>query len=455
VGDLKAAEHIFRAYDIRGIYGRDLDDSVAYSVGRAFGTLIGGKGPVLVTRDVRRSGEALSRSVINGLQDSGIDVLDGGVATTPACYFGLKHFSAYGAVAVTASHNPPEWNGFKMVLADGSTVSQGAGMERLKEIINASSFNSSDRRGGVKQVNLIDAYTEFMRQRFSRLEGLRVAVDYSDGAAVYVVPRLFAELGIEVVGINDNPDGLFRGHVPEPNEETLVPLQRLVVETGCSFGVGFDGDADRAVFIDDTGRFLAGDTTVALLVKHWPVKGKVVYDVNSSTALKEVAEASGFQTIEWRVGRAFILQKVREEKAILGGEKSNHLYFGELDGVDDAIYAALTIARIVANSRKRLSELVDEIPSYPTTPILTYDCPDQIKFQAVDRIADELARLGFRISRLDGVKAYADFGWVLVRASNTMPQIKMSVEAKTEEKLRELKMLGERLIKDAVSSLQR
>ncbi|MDJ0270479.1 MAG: phosphomannomutase/phosphoglucomutase [Aigarchaeota archaeon] len=448
---MSIADHIFRAYDIRGVYGEDLNDDIAYRVGRALGTFIGGRGSILVTRDVRRSGEALCRALIDGLRESGIDVIFGGITTTPAAYFGLKRYNADAAVAVTASHNPPEWNGFKMVLKDGTTISQGAGMEKLREIIKNASFIRSDKRGSLREVKLVDDYIEFMRSRFRRMDGLKVAVDYSDGSAVYIVPRLFAELGMRVIGINDNPDGFFRGHVPEPNEETLKPLQRIVVENGCDLGVGFDGDADRAAFIDDKGRLLTGDMALAVLVKFWPTKGKIIYDVNSTTALREVAEANGFTPIEWKVGRAFILQKVREEGAVLGGEKSNHLYFGDIEGTDDAIYAALTMSRVVYDAGRRLSEIVDEIPHYPTTPILTYDCPDSIKFKAVDRIAEALQQRGFRISRLDGVKAYADDGWLLIRASNTMPQLKMSVEAKTTERLKELKRLGENLIREITS----
>ena len=180
----------------------------------------------------------------------------------------------------------------------------------------------------------------------------------------------------------------------------------------------------------------------------------MVYDVNSSTVLKEVAEQLGFQPVEWKVGRAFILRKVREEEAVIGGEKSNHLYFGDLNGLDDAIYAALVMARIVSSSGRRLSEIVDEIPRYPTTPILTYEFPDELKFGAIDYIAKKLEGMGFRISRLDGVKAYADDGWVLIRASNTMPQVKMSVEARTWERLEELRSLGERLIEEARAGMK-
>jgi len=452
--DMRIPEHIFRAYDIRGVYGKDLNEEIAYQVGLAFGTYLGNYGKILVSRDVRLSGPALAKALIDGLAEAGVDILNGGIATTPACYFGVQHYHVDAGVAITASHNPPEWNGFKMFLQGGETISAGAGMEEIKDLVINRRYKRSDKRGSVKEVKLVDDYVKFLRERFRDVHGLRVAVDFSDGASVYVVPKLFSELGIEVVGINDNPDGHFRGHLPEPNAETLKPLQKLVVERNCDFGVGFDGDADRAVFIDDRGRLLEGDITLAIFVKNWPVKGKVIYDVNSSTALREIAEKHGFQPIEWKVGRAFILRKLKEEGAVIGGEKSNHLYFGELNGVDDAIYASLVMARIILKSGKKLSEIVNEIPHYPTTPILTYDFPDEIKFKAIDVIAEKLGKMGFRISRLDGVKAYANDGWVLIRASNTMPQVKMSVEAKTQERLEELKLLGEKLINETRKEME-
>jgi len=455
VGSLKPPEHIFRAYDVRGIYGKDLDDEAAYLLGRGFGTLLEGRGPVLACRDVRISGEPLIRSFTKGLLESGIDVLDAGVSTTPACYFGVRHFSAAGGVMATASHNPAEWNGFKMVLEDGSTVGEGYGMEKLRRIVAESRFRSSPTQGVLRHVDLASPYLSYLSTRFGRLDGLRVAVDYSDGAAALLVPGLFRDMGIDVVGINDNPDGMFRGHPPEPNEETLRPLQDLVVQSNSSFGVGFDGDADRAVIIDETGRLLTGDIILALLLRHWPTKGKVVYDVSSSSAVREVAMEQGFHPIEWKVGRAFLLQKVREEGAVLGGEKSNHLYFGELGGADDAVFAALTVAEIVHKAGVGLSRLVERIPRYPATPIINYNCPDEAKFKAVEAIAEKLSTREFRIMRLDGVKAYKGSGWILIRASNTMPQLKMTVEAGNETELERLRALGDLLIKETVSSLEK
>ncbi len=449
---MKPSPHIFRAYDVRGIYGQDLDEEIAYRIGMAFGRFVGGT--VIVCRDVRLSGRGLSKALIDGLTESGVDVLDAGICTTPACYFGARHFKTSGGVMVTASHNPRDWNGFKMFLGNGETVSEGAGMEKIREMVLEEKYGPVSRdKGTVMKVDLLQPYITHLTKTFNRLDGLKIAVDFSDGAASLVFPKVLEKLGIAFKALNDNPDGYFRGHDPEPTEKNIQPLKKLVVDEGFNMGVAFDGDADRAVFVDDKGRALDGDVAMAVLLKTIKTKGIVVYDVNSSTALKEVAERMGFKPFEWKVGRAFLHRKVRELGAVLGGEKSNHIYFGELNGDDDALYATLKMAELIHSTGRPLSSHVDEIPTYPTTPILVYECPDEHKFSVVEKIGQRLVRMGYKISNLDGVKAYGPDGWILIRASNTMPQIKMSVEAKTYEKLNELKRLGEVLIADELASL--
>jgi len=449
MGTVKIPEKIFRAYDIRGVYGVDITEETAYLIGLGFGNMLGG-GKVLLLRDVRLSGKSLASAASDGLADAGLDVLQGGVCTTPAGYYGVKHFGAAGCMIVTASHNPPNWNGFKLVRGDGETVAQNAGMEELKQLILSNRLEKVGAGGSISTVDLRGSYASFLKSRFKGLDGLSVGVDFSDGAATLVFPEIAAHLGIKLKQINDNPDGYFRGHPPEPSPENLGPLTELVKSSGCSFGAAFDGDADRAVFVDDLGRIVEGDYSLAVLVSRWPERGKIVYDVNSSRAVRDVATARGFTPIEWKVGRAFMLRKIRDEKAVLGGEKSNHIYFGELDGVDDAIYAVLKMAEIVKGHGGRLSPLVDAIPKYPTLPITVYDCDDELKFRVVEEIAKTLEGAGFQISLLDGVKAYGNSGWILIRASNTMPQLKMAAEATTYEELEKLRELGDRLVRETI-----
>ena len=441
---------IFRAYDIRGVYGVDLSEDLAKAIGLAYGTMLGNRGRVVVGRDVRLSGEALASATAEGLAEAGCDVMDVGLVTTPMSYFAVVHLNADGGIQVTASHNPPEWNGFKLIKKGGETLSAGAGMEELRDMVLQGRFRKGERRGKIEKIDILESYVEFITSKVEIERPLKIAIDYSNGAAAISFPKIAERVGLKIEALNDVPDGRFPGHPPEPKEDTLKDLQDLVVKTRADFGAGFDGDGDRVVFVDDKGRILSGDIALAIFVKHLDKKGKVIFDVSSSSALREVIVEKGCEPIEMRVGRAFILNAVRELNAVMGGEKSDHFYFPELWGFDDACYAVLKMAEILIKSGKKLSELVDEIPHYPSIPITTFTCPDELKTKVVEQIAKHYESLGVKVSRIDGVKAYFDDGWVLIRPSNTMPQIKMTAEAKTEKRLKEIVDEAKKLITENI-----
>ncbi|MCD6260175.1 MAG: phosphomannomutase/phosphoglucomutase [Thaumarchaeota archaeon] len=446
----KFKPEIFRAYDIRGVYGVDLNEDLAKAVGLAYGTMLGNRGKVVVGRDVRLSGEALASAAAEGLAEAGCDVVDIGLVSTPMSYYAVVHLDADGGIQVTASHNPPEWNGFKLIKRGGETLSAGAGMEELRDMVLQGRFRRGERRGRIEKVDILESYVEFIASKVKLERPLRIAVDYSNGATAIPFPKIAERVGLEVEALNDVPDGRFPGHLPEPREDTLKDLQEFVVKRGVDFGAGFDGDGDRVVFVDDKGRIISGDIALAIFVKHLEKRGKVIFDVSSSSALREIIVEKGCEPVEMRVGRAFLLNAVRELKAVMGGEKSDHFYFPELWGFDDACYAVLKMAEIVVKRGRRLSELVDEIPHYPSIPITTFTCPDELKARVVEQIARHYESLGVKVSRIDGVKAYFDDGWVLVRPSNTMPQIKMTAEAKTEERLKEIVDEAKRLITENI-----
>ncbi|MEN2974938.1 MAG: phosphomannomutase/phosphoglucomutase [Candidatus Caldarchaeales archaeon] len=448
----KFSPNVFRAYDIRGIYGKDLTDQLAEAVALSYATMLGNSGEVLLGRDVRLSGKRLMESISKGLREGGCNTVNVGLVPTPTNYFGVVQWKMKGGVQITASHNPPEWNGMKLVTEGGETVSEGSGMEELKKRVLEGGWIRSERKGVEVTRDLIPEYIEFLISKIEVERRLKIAVDYSNGASAVVFPKIAEQLDIEVIGLNSVPDGLFPGHLPEPSEETLRDLQRVVKEGKVDFGAGFDGDADRVVFIDDKGRIMPGDITLAVFVKYLKKRGKVLYDVNCSSVLSEVILESGCEPVETRVGRAFMLRDMRRLGAVLGGEKSNHLYFPEVWGFDDAIYALLRMAELVSKLEVKLSEIVDTVPIYPSTPIMVFDCPDEIKWKAVEKIAEKLVKEGLKVNRLDGVKAYFDDGWILIRPSNTMPQIKMSAEARTEERLREIVEYGKKLIQSAIST---
>ena len=446
----KFKSEIFRAYDIRGVYGVDLNEDLAKTIGLAYGTMLGNRGRVVVGRDVRLSGEALASAAMEGLAEAGCDVLDIGLVTTPMSYFAVVHLKADGGIQVTASHNPPEWNGFKLIKKGGETLSAGAGMEELRDMVLQGRFRRGEKKGVVEKLDILGSYVEFITSKVEIERPLKIAVDYSNGAAAIPFPKIAERVGLRIEALNDVPDGRFPAHLPEPREDTLKDLQDLVVKTKVDFGAGFDGDGDRVVFVDDKGRILSGDIALAIFVKHLDKKGKVVFDVSSSSALREIIAEKGCEPVEMRVGRAFLLNAVRELNAVMGGEKSDHFYFPELWGFDDACYAVLKMAEILIKSGRKLSELVDEVPHYPSIPITTFTCPDELKADVVERIAKHYESLGVKVSRIDGVKAYFDDGWVLIRPSNTMPQIKMTAEAKTEKRLKEIVDEAKKLITENI-----
>lgn len=445
---------IFRAYDVRGVYPRQVNGEVAYVLGLAFGRMVGG-GRILVGRDVRLSGPELVRYLSLGLEDAGHQVFDAGTVPTPALYLGVVEGGFDGGVQVTASHNPPEWNGFKFVTGTGETVSQGMGMEELREAaMSLSGARVPLREPDVKRVDVLTRYLERLRGLVRPKRRLRVAVDFSNGAGAVVGKRLLREIGVELLPLNDVPDGRFPAHLPEPTPETTEELRRVVREQGLDLGAALDGDADRAVFCDDRGRLLEGDLSLAVLVSSLDVRGKVVYDVSCSSVVEEVIRSKGCEPVLCRVGRAFMLRKVREVGAVIGAEKSNHLYFSEIHGFDDGLFAVAKMVEAVSSMDRPLSEFIDSLPKRYASTIYSVNLPsDEVKWRAMEVIARRLSAMARETLTIDGVKAYLDDGWVLIRPSNTMPQIKYTAESKTEEGLRRLLSLAERTIAESVAEI--
>lgn len=445
------AEHIFRAYDIRGVYGVDLDEKVARRVGLALGHYLGGRGRKLaVGMDVRLSSPALKKALVDGLTSAGCDVVDVGLVPSPALYYAVASMKLDGGAMVTASHNPPEWNGFKLCRKDAYIIAEGMGMEDLKALALKPDLPESGVKGRVEEdPGLLDRYIEDMVSKVKVSRRLKVVLDVANGCCSLTAPKMFEKLGCEVKVLNAELDGRFPAHLPEPTEETLAELKSKVVELGADFGVGFDGDGDRAVFVDDKGRVLLGDVVTALLVNHYLPRepgAAVVFDVSCSSIVEEAVKRLGGKPIVSRVGHAYMMDAVMRNNALLGGERSSHLYFREIWGIDDGAYAALKVAEMLSEAHEPLSALVDRLPRYPTKA-KNYDCPDDVKFKAVADIAQELKSRGVRIIEVDGVKVLLDEGWFLIRPSNTQPLIKLTVEAKDEASLAKLFEEAESLIK--------
>jgi len=434
------SDHIFRAYDIRGIFDEDLTPQVATKLGAAFGTFLGKNKEVIVARDVRLSGEALRKSLISGLV-SQCNVTDIGIVPTPLLYFAINRLEKDAGIMITASHNPPKWNGFKLFGRKGCIY--GDAMNKIKKTAKAIDPKKlGEKRGKVnRRKGIIQEYMEFVQDKIQIERGLRVAADTANGTCGLLVPSLFKRLGCEILTLNENPDGTFPAHLPEPKEETLVELKKEVIKNKADFGVGYDGDGDRAVFIDEKGNIIPGDLVLLVFAKDALQKsegGKIVYELSCSMAVEEYIKEHGGIPIVERVGHTFIMDKMIEENALLGGEKSSHFYFSECYGVDDAIFASLRMAEILSKSHEKLSEIVDSLPKYPSIYEKNFECPDDLKFAVIEKLRSKFKDYGLNFLDIDGVKLLDRNGWVLLRPSNTEPIVRVSAEARTEEKLKEL-----------------
>ncbi len=433
-------DSIFRAYDIRGVFGEDLTEEIATRIGAAFAIFLGEDKEVLVARDVRLSGEKLRKALVSGLL-SGCDATDVGIVPTPLLYFAINRLQKDAGIMITASHNPPEWNGFKAFSRKGSIY--GKDMEKVKQISKEIDLERlGKKRGKLRSYKrIIQEYMDFVVNKIEIGRKLKVVADTANGTCGLVAPTLFKRLGCKILTLNQDPDGTFPAHLPEPKEETLGELKREVVKNKADLGVGYDGDGDRAVFVDEKGNVIPGDLTLLVFAKDVLQKSKgakIVYELSCSMAVEEyVKELGGIPIVE-RVGHTFIMDRMIEENALFGGEKSSHFYFSECYGVDDAVFASLRMAEILSKSSEKLSEIVDSLPKYPSIYEKNFECPDNLKFAAIEKLRSRFKDYGLTILDMDGVKLLDKDGWVLLRPSNTEPIIRVSAEAKTEEKLKEL-----------------
>jgi len=447
---------MFRAYDIRGIYGKDLTTDFAETIGKAFGTFIGAGKKLAVGRDVRVGSEQLKTAVIKGLVSTGCQVDDLGIVTTPLLYFGIAQRHKDGGIMVTASHNPAEWNGLKLCREKGVIVGQGSGMEEIKEMITSGKFTEAPTKGKFETYKgIVDEYSKFVLDKIRIEKKLKVVLDTGNSVSGIVAPKLFRQTGCRIEVINEKLDGTFPSRSPEPTEASLKQLVGAVRRAGADFGVGYDGDGDRAVFVDDKGRVLTGDYTSIVFAQAFITKEKrkVVYDVSCSSAVEEAIKDKGGIPVVERVGRPFMMDRTLREKAIFGGERSGHFYFPDIYGLDDGTFASLKMAEILSRSDKPLSKMVDTIPKYYSSTV-NVPFSDEHKFAVIERLKTMFEEKGFRILDIDGVKAQDENGWVLLRPSNTEPLIRIFAEGKTQAKLMQLLELSQKILNEEAERLQ-
>ncbi|MFL5464144.1 MAG: phosphomannomutase/phosphoglucomutase [Gemmatimonadaceae bacterium] len=434
---------IFREYDIRGVAGKDLTEDVATAVAGAYAAFLaekGVKGALAVGRDNRPSGEALHRALVSGLLAAGIDIIDIGIVPTPLAYWSQHNLDVVGGIQITGSHNPPEYNGFKLGLGTNSIY--GADIQHIYELATAAKFPRG--KGTKRSEAIIDRYVDDMAKRVGKLSRkLKVILDCGNGAGSLVAPKLFPKLGIEPTCLFCESDGTFPNHHPDPTvPKNVADLIAAVRKDHADIGIAFDGDADRIGVIDDAGEIIWGDYLLIVYARDVLARtGKgqsIVFDVKASQALSEAVEKAGGVPVMWKTGHSLIEEKMHATHAPVGGEMSGHMFFSEgFYGFDDALYGAARLLQIVADSGKSIRELLADVPRFVSTPEIRVDCPDDKKFGIVDE-ATKYYSSRYKVITVDGVRVLFGDGWGLIRASNTQPVLVMRFEARTKEQLEKI-----------------
>ena len=446
---------IFREYDIRGVVDKDLTPNIVRTLGRGFGTHMTqlGHKELVVGRDGRLSSKAFADALIEGLISTGCNVVSIDLCPTPVYYFSIFHLDKDGGMMVTGSHNPPEFNGFKVSV--GKSTIFGEEIQTLRRLIEKEEFVMG--KGYVSNEKIIRTYQDYIKKNIHIEKKMKVVIDAGNGTAGIVAGPLLRDLGCEVEELYCEVDGRFPNHFPDPTlPGNLKDLIDRVEKDQADVGIGYDGDADRIGVVDDQGNIIWGDQLMILfsreILKYR--KGAVfVAEVKCSQNLFNDIEKHGGKAIMWRTGHSLIEEKIREENAALGGEMSGHIFFADRYlGYDDAIYASCRLIELLSKTDRKLSQLLSDVPKTFITPEIRVDCPDEIKFKVVEHVKEALIK-DYPIIDVDGVRVKFEDGWGLVRASNTQPALVLRFEALTERRLNEIRLLVEEKVRSAATAL--
>ena len=432
---------ILREYDVRGIVGETLFAADAVALGKAYGSQVkrnGGK-KVAVSRDGRVSGPEMSGALIEGLRSVGIDVVDIGVGGTPMLYFAVFELDTDGGIMVTGSHNPPNYNGFKMMM--GKKPCFGTAIQAFGTMAAQGDFETG--AGSLETEDVFDRYIDRMVKDFTG-KAMKIAWDPANGSAGPAIEALVKRLPGEHIVINAEIDGTFPNHPADPTvAKNMVQLQDVVLKEGCDLGIGFDGDGDRIGAVDGQARIVWGDQLLAIMAEEVLAEvpgAPIIADVKASEALYERIAQLGGEPVMWKTGHSLIKAKMTELSAPLAGEMSGHIFYKhKFYGHDDALYAAIRLMNAISMTGKSLADLRDQLPQAINTPELRFDCADEKKFDVIGQVTDRLTAAGANMSTVDGVRVKTDDGWWLLRASNTQAVLVARCEASSEEGLGRLK----------------
>ncbi len=442
---------IFREYDIRGIAATDLASDDVAVLGRAIGTYLqrGAGRRINLGRDCRLSSTRLRDALADGLVASGCEVTDIGVVPTPLLYYSVFHLRSDGAVMITGSHNPAEYNGFKVV--SGKATIYGEEIQKIYRMIEAGDLASG--AGSCRQEDVSDAYVDEVARQFSWKRRIPVALDAGNGTAGPLMRRILRRLNCDAIELFFDMDGNFPNHHPDPTvEKNLTRLAEAVRSSGAELGIAFDGDSDRIGAIDETGRVIWGDYLLLIYAREILRRkpgSTFIGEVKCSQVLYDELRRLGGNAIMYRTGHSLIKAKMKEEHAELAGEMSGHMFFADrYRGYDDALYAACRLMEIVADSGKPLSAQLAGLPELVSTPEIRVDCPDEIKFDVVARVAAQFSKT-HEVVTVDGVRVLFPEGWGLARASNTQPVLVLRFEARSAERLAEYREAVEAAVRAA------
>lgn len=444
--------HIFRAYDIRGIAATDLTDEIAYKIGKAAGTYLRTKydtKTMAVGRDNRLTGVRIQNAYIQGIRETGINVTNIGLAVSPMVYWSVCAMDFESATNITASHNPKEYNGLKIVTQNAHSIC-GEELQEVRKIIENETYITAETIGSYEEQDIWPKYLADLSSKVQLSRPLKVVIDAGNGTAGKFAPEFLKHLGCEVTELYCELDGNFPNHEANPEElHNMLDLIAKVKETGSDIGIGFDGDGDRVGVVNEKGEMYSSDYMLLLLARDLLTRlpgSKIVFDVKTSQSVINSIVERGGEPVMSKTGHSFIENKMKEIKSPLAGEVSGHLFFGEnYYGFDDALLAAGRILEIIAKANQPLSALLGDLPKIHTTPEFKASCPDDKKFEIVKKLVEHFTN-NYDCITIDGVRVNFDkTSWGAVRASNTSPNLTLRFEADTEEKLAEIQriMVGE------------
>jgi phosphomannomutase/phosphoglucomutase len=444
---------IFREYDVRGVVDKDLNPEIVYDIGRAIGSYAVSVGVKLMTigMDCRLSSKAYFEALSKGITATGIDVIGIGLCATPMLYYSIRALQADGGVMITGSHNPPEYNGFKICI--GPDTIHGRDIQKLRTIMEQGQYQSG--KGSIRHQDIQESYEDYLFSNVS-IKKLDIVLDAGNGVGgIFSIP-LLKRFGCNVTSLYCDPDGRFPNHFPDPTvPSNLTDLVSMVKRQKADIGIAYDGDADRIGVITDQGDVLWGDELLILFSRYNLEKNPgaaIIGEVKCSNRLFDDIEKHGGKAIMWKAGHSLIKSKMREENALLAGEMSGHMFFADrYFGYDDAIYASLRILEILSVTGKKISELLQDVPRSFTTPEIRIPCPDYIKFFIVDDMIKYFKK-SHNIIEIDGARIVFDDGWGLIRASNTQPILVLRFEASTDERLVSIKDMVETVMNKYISN---